>query len=113
MKKVLLLFVALIMLSSCSLLFSSGSASSRLTERARLDLEIFQTLDENTALALTNDYKVVQIKSYEAILYDGKTLSDTFILIDTYTYQTKDETTKTVPVYMKSGEYYRIMRGGK
>ena len=90
----LILILALLM-SSCSILKNNINS-----EQTYLSVEIFQTLSRTEALAHTTgwDFKVVKVVTSEDTYYDGKSLSGTFVLVDTYTYETKDERIKTVPV---------------
>lgn len=70
-----------------------------------LNLEIFQTLSKTEALARTNGWDIVKIKTEADIYYDGKKIADNFVFVDTYSYTTKDFRTKTVPVYIRQSEY--------
>ena len=107
MKHIIILLSLLV-----SLLFTSCAAmkSGQGIETTYLSVEIFQTLNKNAALAHTRDWKVVKIESLEDTYYDGKAISGTFVLVDTYTYETKNETTKTVPVYIRLDEYRRLQK---
>lgn len=69
-----------------------------------LSVTIFQTLSKNEALAYDDKYSVYKLETAEDVYYDGKKYNTKFILIGTYTYEAKDETIKTVPVYMKYAE---------
>ena len=40
----------------------------------------------------------------EDVYYDGKKISGTFVLVDTYTYESKGSGIKTVPVYRRKSE---------
>ncbi len=107
MKKILSLFCLIAttcLTSSCSIFRNNIN-----NEQTYLSLEIFQTLSKYEALAHTNDYdyKVVKVVTSEETYYDGKSLSGTFVLVDTYTYETKDERIKTVPVYRRKSELKR------
>lgn len=95
-----------------SFLFTSCAAmnSGQRVETTYLSVEIFQTLGKNAALARTRDWKVVKIESLEDMYYDGKAISGTFVLVDTYTYETKNEVTKTVPVYIRLEEYRKLQK---
>ena len=97
----LLLTVALLATSSCSI-FKNNINS----EQTYLSVEIFQTLSKDSALALTTgwDYDVVMIITSEDVYYDGKKISGTFVLVDTYTYESKGSGIKTVPVYRRKSE---------
>lgn len=75
-------------------------------EVTHLSVKIFQTfVMENAALARDEDWAVVKLVSDEEMYYDDKKVEGDFVLIDTYTYETKDERLKTVPVYMRYSEY--------
>lgn len=81
---------------------SAGETSSSYDEDLTyLSVEIFQTLSQTEALAWTKDYKVVKLVTESEILYDGKKVKGEHRLIDTYTYATKGESIKTVPVYSR------------
>lgn len=102
MKKLLSLLcvtVPMLLTTSCGI-FSNNINS----EQTYLSVEIFQTLSKYEALACTSDWKVVKVITSEDVYYDGKSLSGTYVLVDTYTYETKDERIKTVPVYRKKSE---------
>ena len=80
-----------------------------------LYLKIFQTLNENEALAVTRKNDIVKIESYEDVYYDGNIVSGKFAFIGTYTYKTvsragdtEEFREKTVPVFMKTTEYKKI-----
>lgn len=88
-----------------ALLATASSTDSISTNGPYLNLTIFQTLNKNEALARTNNYDVVKIESLSMVLYDGKTVSGYFTLVDTYSYMTKNGLTKTVPVYVLRSEY--------
>ena len=70
-----------------------------------LNLKVFQTLSEHEALAFTERYDVVKFISDSEIIYDGKKINGYYVLMGTYSYETKDGVVKTVPVYMLRSEY--------
>ena len=63
-------------------------------------------MSKDSALALTTgwDYDVVMIITSEDVYYHGKKISGTFVLVDTYTYESKGSGIKTVPVYRRKSE---------
>ena len=73
-----------------------------------MDAKIFQALNSHEALATTGynlNNIIVKLITSEDTYYDGKWVSGTFIMVDTYTYENKQETIKTVPVFIKVSEY--------
>ena len=73
-----------------------------------MELKVFQTLSRNEALCTqegSNSIDVYKIVTETNILYDGQIIGGTWVLVDTYTYETKDERIKTVPVFMPLSEY--------
>ena len=70
-------------------------------------MRIFQALNSHEALATSSDNTniVVKLITTEDTFYDGKRVSGTYIMVDTYTYENKLETIKTVPVFIKVSEY--------
>lgn len=90
-------------------------------ETAYLDVKIFQTLNENEALAFKESFAsqyhtgvksyygdTVVVISFEEMLYDGKTMEGSFVLLSTYRYETKGGDIKTVPVYIRSSEFDEV-----
>jgi len=73
-------------------------------DRKHLDVRIFQTLDEQSALASSENLDVVKIITGGEVYYDGKHVSGRFQFMETYTYITKENVSKTVPVYQKVDE---------
>lgn len=76
-------------------------------EKTTLHLNVFQTLSENSALAHTNSLDAIAFYSREVQLYDGKRITAKCQLVDTYTYVTKNDVVKTVPVFMPLSEYQK------
>ena len=73
-----------------------------------MKLKVFQTLSRSEALCTqegSNSIDVYKIVTETNILYDGQIIGGTWVLVDTYTYETKDERIKTVPVFMPLSEY--------
>ncbi len=107
MKQFLLSLFIAVALTSCSVLGFGGSQDrSNISSRnTYLSVKIFQTLDEGSALAITDNHDAVKIISNEEVYYDGKVVSGRFILVDTYSYTTTKGVDKTVPVFMKELEY--------
>ena len=73
-----------------------------MTDRDFLSVEIFQTINDNEALALTKDYKVVKLETNSELYYDGKEITGKFNLTGTYSYTTGNGLHKTVPVYTRA-----------
>lgn len=96
---ILVLLITSLCITSCGLL--SNNINSRQTY---LSVEIFQTLGSGAGLAMTPSYDVIKVVSNNEVYYDGKKLSGTYVLIDTYRYETKDGRIKTVPVYKRKTE---------
>ena len=72
-----------------------------------MNATIFQAVNSHEALATTSDELnsiVVKLITTEDTYYDGKKVSGTFIVVDTYTYENKQEITKTIPVFIKVSE---------
>ena len=83
MKKITLLFSFLafmLALSSCSLFTRTSLSRATIGDKCYLD-------------------------TAEDTFYDGKRISGSYIMVDTYTYENKLETIKTVPVFIKVNEY--------
>ena len=79
-------------------------------EKAYLSVEIIQTLSKNEALAWTSDYKVVKLETTSDVYYDGKKISGNYSLVGTYSYTNKKGIRKTVPVYVRTTEYQKLMQ---
>lgn len=73
-------------------------------ENAHLNLKVLQTLSVNEALCVTEKYDVIKFETITETLYDGKQIRGKFTLVNTYTYEAKNGTIKTVPVYVLSKE---------
>ena len=109
MKKtltLLLLLGGLFLLSSCgSLLSTSTLPYASIGDRCSINVEVFQTLSDHEALAIdSKDFFVIKLISTEETYYDKKRIHGTFVFVDTYTYEAKDERIKTVPVYQRVSE---------
>ena len=100
MKKFILLIVAC-MLSSCSVAIMRNAHHTELFTNAR----IFQVLDSNEALIWDDNFNVAKIITVEEVYYEGLKISGRFILVDTYTYETRAHRIKVVPVYVRLSEY--------
>lgn len=111
MKKTVLLVLALIPLlfvSSCSVLTRVSLSNASIGDKCYLNATIFQAVNSHEALATTSrelNSIVVKLITSEDTYYDGKRVSGTFVMVDTYTYENKQETIKTVPVFIKVSEY--------
>ena len=113
MKHLIMLLAVSLLLSSCGI-FSIGAASGKnIGDRCVLKLEVFQTLSRNEALCVetslySNDvYKIITESN---LLYDGQVIRRRWVLVDTYTYETKDNRIKTVPVLMPLSEYKAALK---
>lgn len=73
-------------------------------ENAYLNLKVLQTISVNEALCFTEKYDVVKFETITETLYDGKQIRGNFTLVNTYTYEAKNGTIKTVPVYVLTTE---------
>ena len=110
MKKPLLLlsFLILFCVSSCSILTRVSLSNASIGDKCYLNATIFQAINSHEALATTSrepNSIVVKLITSEDTYYDGKRVSGTFVMVDTYTYENKQEITKTVPVFIKVSEY--------
>lgn len=86
--------------------YSSQSTGNDISKsKTYLNLTILQTLSKYEALAWTKHYDVVKIETLTDIYYDGKTINGYFTLVGTYRYVTKQNVTKTVPIYVLTSEY--------
>ena len=103
------LFILLIV-SSCktqtsTVLFTPLSKAS-IGDHCNLHVKIFQALNDKEALARDDFYDlVVKLITTEDIFYDGKRFNGDYIMVNTYSYETKKEIIKTVPVFIKASEY--------
>ena len=106
MKKLIILLTTLLILSSCVI--------TRNTLHIHLiDATIFQTLDSNTALAITDEFNTIQVITNEEVYYDGRKIVGTFVLVDTYAYETVQHHSKVVPVYVRWSEYKKYINTGR
>ena len=110
MKKTLLLLSVsiLLLLSSCSIFTRTSLTNASIGDKCYLKATIFQAVNSHEALATTSrelNSIVVKLITSEDTYYDGKIVSGTFIMVDTYTYESKQEIVKTVPVFIKVSEY--------
>ena len=101
MKKTLI-FLTIAIFTSCGVIVNNTPQSDISSAQTYLSVEIFQTLSNTEALAHTSNYKVVKLETGTEIYYDGKKINGDFKLTGTYTYTTKDENIKTVPVYTRT-----------
>ena len=110
MKKALLLLSLTILLfvSSCSVFTRASLSNASIGDKCYLNATIFQAVNSHEALATTShelNSIVVKLITSEDTYYDGKKVSGSFIMVDTYTYENKQNTIKTVPVFIKVSEY--------
>ena len=114
-KHLIMLLAVSLLLSSCGIVTNTASTSNpntigtKLGDRCNLNLKVFQTLSRNEALcmekSLYSSNDVYKIITESNLLYDGQVISGRWVLVDTYTYETKDNRIKTVPVLMPLSEY--------
>ena len=98
----------LLLLSSCSIFSRASLSNASIGDKCYLNATIFQAVNSHEALATTSrelNSIVVKLITAEDTYYDGKKVSGTFIMVDTYTYENKQNTIKTVPVFIKVSEY--------
>ena len=97
MKKALLpLSVSiLLLLSSCSIFTRASLSNASIGDKCYLNATIFQAVNSHEALATTShelNSIVVKLITSEDTYYDGKKVSGSFIMVDTYTYENKQNT---------------------
>ncbi len=100
----LIYILSALILTSCASMAQSTTVNSSNPDNSILSVEIFQTLNKNEALAWNHKYKVEKLVKFDnngELYYDGKQVTGTFNLTDTYTYITKEGYSKTVPVYSR------------
>ena len=111
MKKVL--FICLVM---AGLFVSCGVEQHTTNNKGHLFIEVFQTLsngeNSSTCLARNSNWDIFYIisldcpdKTTHEMYYDGKNISGAYVLVGTYTYETKGGDTKTVQACMKKNNY--------
>ena len=114
LKPLIMLLAVSLMLSSCGVVTNTSSISNpntigtKLGDRCNLKLKVFQTLSRSEALCTQEgsySLDVYNIVTNTNILFDGQVVGGTWVLVDTYTYETKDNNIKTVPVLMPLSEY--------
>ena len=110
MKKKLLAVLTisiLVFVSSCSVLSQKPLSNASIGDKCYLNVRIFQAMNSHEALATSvkNNNIVVKLITTEDTFYDGKKVTGTYIMVNTYTYENKLETIKTVPVFIKVSEY--------
>lgn len=114
LKPLIMLLAVSLMLSSCGVVTNTSSISNpntigtKLGDRCNLKLKVFQTLSRSEALCTQEgsySLDIYKIVTNTNILFDGQVVGGTWVLVDTYTYETKDNNIKTVPVLMPLSEY--------
>ena len=104
MKKLILLIILVLITSSCVVLRNQ-------TRYTFVNATIFQVIDSNTALALTQDsFEVIKVVTTEEIYFDGRPILGVFVLVDTYAYTTASGMYKVVPVYIRYSEFQKYKR---
>ena len=103
MKKFILL-ILVCMLSSCAI------TRSNMHTEFFFKATVFQVLDSNEALAWDDNLNVIKIITNDEIYYDGLRISGRYILVDTYTYETRAHQIKVVPVYVRLSEYRKYSK---
>ena len=78
---------------------------TRLDERAYLSVEVFETLDDHSGLAISKDGKIIMIKTTKGLMYDGRTFNGSYRIIGIYCYSAKSGDEITVPIYVSLNEY--------
>lgn len=113
-KHLIMLLAVSLLLSSCGIVTNTASISdpntigTKLGDRCNLKLKVFQTLSKTEALCWQEGFShldVYKIVTNTSILFDGQVVGGTWVLVDTYTYETKNNDIKTVPVLMPLSEY--------
>lgn len=107
MRKFLFLLVFSSLFVSCSLVKHVKESYS--VKKSYFTLTVIQTLDDNSALCLTQNYDIVKLEVLDRMLYDGLVITDGFVLTGTYRYVTVKDIVKTVPVYVTYDDYRVIM----
>ena len=110
MKKALFLLstTLLLLTSSCSIFTRVSLSNASIGDKCYFNATIFQAVNSHEALATTSREPssiVVKLITSEDTYYDGKKVSGTYIMVDTYTYENKQGIIKTVPVFIKVAEY--------
>lgn len=100
MKKIVLLLITILTLSSCVVLRNQ-------TRIQFVNATIFQVIDSNEALAITNDLEVIKVVTKEEMYFDGRSILGLFVLVDTYAYNAVTGKYKVVPVYIRYSEYQK------
>ena len=118
-KHLIMLLAVSLLLSSCGIVTNTASISNpntigtKLGDRCNMKLKVFYTFSRSEALCLQEgsySRDVYKIVTETNILYDGQIIGGTWVLVDTYTYETKDNSIKTVPVLMPLSEYKAALK---
>ena len=121
MKRLLLIILSCLVLSSCSVLSTSSTGFQvKYPSGTRyLDVKILQTLSKHSALAyLKGQYgnyygDLIKIVTEKDMYYDDLIVQGYFVLVSTYSYTTNAGYQKTVPVYIKLSEYREIVSANR
>ena len=111
MKKKLLLLLSIMILlfvSSCAVFTRTPLYNAKIGDQCYLNVTIIQAFNGHEALATTGydiNSIVVKLTTNEDTFFDGKKVHGDYIMVDTYTYESKQEVIKTVPVFIKVSEY--------
>lgn len=108
MKRILILLITMFALTSCSVFYSANEIG----HVTYLNVKIFQTLSKNSALADIASGSVAEVITTKDIYYDNLYLRGQFVFVGTYSYINKENTRKTVPVYMRYYEYRDLVSEG-
>ena len=107
MKKIVLVLSTLVLLSVSSCMSLTPLSKASIGDKCYLNVEIFQAFNDHEALAqgFNNNSIVVKLITTEDTFYDGKMMRGEYFMVDTYTYENKLKSIKTVPVFIKVSEY--------
>ena len=117
----LLLMIGGVTLNSCSSQQFTTTTTNDNNKTQWLSIKCFQALSNTSeyseCLARNDNWDVFYIVSFTCpgkdkdkgdIYYDGKSLSGSFVFVGTYSYVTKNESSKTVQAYMPKDNFYEL-----
>lgn len=117
--RIALLALFAILTSSCGITSYSPKDEFKIFKPTSIqNYEIIQTFNEGFGLAMSRDnFMAIAIKSSRDLLpmYDGEIIRGRFIMIDTYTYDTRPDeqgrqTRKTVPLVVPWKEFQDLLK---